>query len=110
MLTRVLLWLVVAVATAACVGTYSEDVRVHVRSSDDIDTTIVLKGTGQFGESVRAVTQAQIIDPHAAEHAAATTVVDGGAAASALDNYEKSFKQVDPPTNAFVIGIGKATQ
>ncbi len=64
----------------------------------------------RFGESVRAVTQAQIIDPHAAEHAAATTVVDGGAAASALDNYEKSFKQVDPPTNAFVIGIGKATQ
>ena len=64
----------------------------------------------RFGESVRAVTQAQIIDPHAAEHAAATTVVDGGAAASALDNYEKSFKQVDPPTNAFVIGIGKSSQ
>lgn len=64
----------------------------------------------RFGESVRAVTQAQIIDPHAAEHAAATTVVDGGAAASALDNYEKSFKQVDPPANAFVIGIGKATK
>ncbi|WP_423382883.1 hypothetical protein [Burkholderia sp. LMG 32019] len=64
----------------------------------------------RFGESVRAVTQAQIIDPHAADHAAATTVVDGGAAASALDNYDKSFKQIDPPTNAFVIGIGKATQ
>lgn len=64
----------------------------------------------RFGESVRAVTQAQIIDPHAAEHAAATTVVDGNAAASALDNYDKSFKQIDPPTNAFVIGIGKANQ
>ncbi|VWB58226.1 putative lipoprotein [Burkholderia lata] len=64
----------------------------------------------RFGQSVRAVTQAQIIDPHAAEHAAATTVVDGSAAASALDNYDKSFKQIDPPTNAFVIGIGKATQ
>ncbi|VWB83783.1 putative lipoprotein [Burkholderia lata] len=64
----------------------------------------------RFGQSVRAVTQAQIIDPHAAEHAAATTMVDGNAATSALDNYDKSFKQIDPPTNAFVIGIGKATQ
>ncbi|WP_423396119.1 hypothetical protein [Burkholderia sp. LMG 21824] len=64
----------------------------------------------RFGQSVRAVTQAQIIDPHAAEHAAATTVVDGSAAASALDNYDKSFKQIDPPVNAFVIGVGKATQ
>ncbi|OXI93200.1 MULTISPECIES: hypothetical protein [Burkholderia] len=64
----------------------------------------------RFGQSVRAVTQAQIIDPHAVEHAAATTVVSGSAAASALDNYDKSFKQVDPPANAFVIGVGKATQ
>ncbi|MDR0242134.1 MAG: hypothetical protein LBJ65_11090 [Burkholderia sp.] len=63
----------------------------------------------RFGESVRAVTQAQIIDPHAAEHAASTSGVDGAAAAAALDNYDKSFKQIDPPANAFVIGIGKST-
>jgi hypothetical protein len=54
--------------------------------------------------------QAQIIDPHAAEHAASASVVDGGAATAALDNYDKSFKQVQPPANAFVIGIGKAGQ
>ncbi|MEN2470366.1 hypothetical protein D1006_37960 [Burkholderia stabilis] len=64
----------------------------------------------RFGESVRAVMQAQIIDPHAAEHATAPAVVNGGAATAALDNYDKSFKQVDPPANAFVIGIGKASQ
>ncbi|WP_175969280.1 hypothetical protein [Burkholderia sp. BCC0322] len=64
----------------------------------------------RFGDSVRTVMKAQIIDPHAAEHAAATTLVDGNAAASALDNYDKSFKQIDPPANAFVIGVGKATQ
>ncbi|WP_205191699.1 hypothetical protein [Burkholderia sp. LMG 13014] len=63
----------------------------------------------RFGESVRAVTQAQIIDPHAADHAAAP-MVGGGAATSALDNYDKSFKQIDPPANAFVIGIGKSNQ
>ncbi|KAG8152638.1 hypothetical protein [Burkholderia catarinensis] len=66
----------------------------------------------RFGDSVRSVMQAQIIDPHAAEHAASAsaTGVDGAAAAAALDNYDKSFKQVQPPANAFVIGIGKATQ
>ncbi|WGY72959.1 hypothetical protein KEC55_33400 [Burkholderia cepacia] len=64
----------------------------------------------RFGESVRAVTQAQIIDPHAGEHPAVASGVDGAAATSALDNYDKSFKQTQPPANAFVIGIGKSTQ
>nr|WP_057927395.1 hypothetical protein [Burkholderia ambifaria] len=64
----------------------------------------------RFGDSVRAVTQAQIIDPHAADHAAARPGVDGSAAAAALDNYDKSFKQPEPKGNAFVIGIGKSGQ
>ncbi|AOJ27238.1 MULTISPECIES: hypothetical protein [Burkholderia] len=64
----------------------------------------------RFGDSVRTVMQAQIIDPHAAEHAASASGVDGSAAAAALDNYDRSFKQTVPPANAFVIGIGKATQ
>lgn len=63
----------------------------------------------RFGDSVRAVTQAQIIDPHAAEHTASRPGVDGSAAASALDNYDKSFKQPEPKANAFVIGIGKSS-
>ncbi|KAB0636608.1 hypothetical protein [Burkholderia latens] len=64
----------------------------------------------RFGDSVRTVMRAQIIDPHAAEHATSAPGVDGAAAAAALDNYDKSFKQVQPPANAFVIGIGKAGQ
>jgi len=64
----------------------------------------------RFGDSVRAVTQAQIIDPHAADHAVARPGVDGAAATSALDNYDKSFKQPETKTNAFVIGIGKSGQ
>jgi len=63
----------------------------------------------RFGDSVRTVMQAQIIDPHAGEHAASTPGVNGAAAAAALDNYDKSFKQIQPPANAFVIGIGKST-
>ncbi|HEF5875439.1 TPA: hypothetical protein SAY52_006144 [Burkholderia cenocepacia] len=64
----------------------------------------------RFGDSVRTVMQAQIIDPHAGEHPASAPGVDGRAAAAALDNYDKSFKQTQPPANAFVIGIGKSTQ
>ncbi|HKT63625.1 hypothetical protein [Burkholderia sp. 22313] len=64
----------------------------------------------RFGDSVRAVTQAQIIDPHAADHAASRQVVDGSSAAAALDNYDKSFKSPEPKANAFVIGIGKSAQ
>ncbi|ABC36273.1 hypothetical protein [Burkholderia thailandensis] len=60
----------------------------------------------RFGDSVRAVMQAQIIDPHAAEHAPSTPGVDGSAAAAALDNYDKSFQQIEPTPNAFVIGVG----
>ncbi|AJY11229.1 hypothetical protein K6W16_12080 [Burkholderia dolosa] len=65
---------------------------------------------GRFGDSVRTVMQAQIIDPHAAEHAASQPGIAGSAAASALDNYDKSFKQIEPKANAFVIGIGKTAQ
>ncbi|CAN7426898.1 hypothetical protein [Paraburkholderia sp. SIMBA_054] len=58
-----------------------------------------------FGEAVRAVKQAQIIDPHAAEHAPSVSGVDGKAAASAMDSYDKSFRQPAPVTNPYVIGV-----
>ncbi|AGK50456.1 hypothetical protein BTI_4892 [Burkholderia thailandensis MSMB121] len=60
----------------------------------------------RFGDSVRAVMHAQIIDPHAAEHAQSAPGVDGRAAAAALDNYDRSFQQIEPTPNAFVIGVG----
>ncbi|AOJ82877.1 MULTISPECIES: hypothetical protein [Burkholderia] len=60
----------------------------------------------RFGDSVRTVMQAQIIDPHAAEHAKSAAGVDGRAAAAALDNYDRSFQQIEPTPNAFVIGVG----
>lgn len=59
-----------------------------------------------FGQALKAVTQAQIIDPHAAEHAQSTPGVDGKSAASAMDTYDRSFQQPLPAPNAFVIGIG----
>lgn len=59
-----------------------------------------------FGEAKRAVMQAQIIDPQAAQHAQSAQVIDGKSAVAAMDTYEKSFQQPVPSPNAFVIGVG----
>ncbi|PMS38665.1 hypothetical protein B0G57_102275 [Trinickia symbiotica] len=59
-----------------------------------------------FGEAVRAVTQAQIIDPQAGEHNPSTPGVDGKAAVSAMTTYNKSFDAPPPTVNQFVIGVG----
>ncbi|MGU7782967.1 hypothetical protein [Burkholderia sp. PU8-34] len=61
----------------------------------------------RFSESVRTVMQAQIIDPHAAEHTQSPAGMPGSAASAALDNYDKSFQAPEPKGNAFVIGISK---
>jgi hypothetical protein len=62
-----------------------------------------------FGESVKAITQAQIIDPQAGEYLPSANGVDGKSAASAMDAYDKSFQAPAPTANPFVIGIGGAS-
>ncbi|KLU23502.1 hypothetical protein EOS_25000 [Caballeronia mineralivorans PML1(12)] len=59
-----------------------------------------------FGQSVRAISQAQIIDPDAAIHHPSTSGIDGKAAVAAMSNYNASFQQPAPSANAFVIGVG----
>ncbi|SOE59603.1 hypothetical protein SAMN05446635_1601 [Burkholderia sp. OK233] len=59
-----------------------------------------------FGDAVRTVTQAQIIDPDAATRNPSTNGVDGKAAVAAMANYNASFQQPAPSANAFVIGVG----
>jgi hypothetical protein len=61
-----------------------------------------------FGEAVRAITQAQIIDPQAGEHNPSTQGIDGKTAVSAMVTYDKSYEAPPPVTNTFVIGIGGA--
>ncbi|SIT45917.1 conserved exported hypothetical protein [Paraburkholderia piptadeniae] len=62
-----------------------------------------------MGEALNAVKQAQIIDPHAAEHAPSAQGVDGKSAASAMATYDKSFKEITPTPNAYVIGVGNGS-
>jgi len=58
------------------------------------------------GEAVRTVSQMQIIDPHAGEHTPSTPGIDGKAAVSAQQQYDKSFQAPTTSLNPFVIGIG----
>lgn len=58
-----------------------------------------------FGEAVRTSTQAQIIDPDAAQHAASAQGIDGKAAASAMDLYDKSYQQPPVADNAYTMGV-----
>ncbi len=59
-----------------------------------------------FGEAERAATQAQIIDPQAAEHTASPDGIDGKSAASAMTQYDRSFSQpASSNGNPFVIGV-----
>jgi len=59
-----------------------------------------------FGESVKAISQAQIIDPDAAIHHPSTSGIDGKAAVAAMSNYNASFQQPTSTSNPFVIGVG----
>lgn len=58
-----------------------------------------------FGEAVRTSTQAQIIDPNAAERVPSTPGVDGKAAVSTMDLYDKSFRQPPATANAYTMGV-----
>lgn len=63
----------------------------------------------RVGDAARTVFHAQVIDPQAGQHAPSTGGIDGKAAVSAQDAYDKSFHLPDPSPSAFVIGVGGAS-
>jgi hypothetical protein len=62
-----------------------------------------------FGEAVRAATASQIIDPDASQNRKAPAGMEGAAARSTVDRYQKSFEAPLPPMNVFTIGMGGAS-
>ena len=58
-----------------------------------------------FGEAVRLATARQTLNPRAALNPDPVRGIDGQAAKSAYDQYQKSFKAPEPQPNAFTIGI-----
>lgn len=61
-----------------------------------------------FGEAVKLALARQTLHPRAALNGDPVTGIDGQAAKSAYDQYQKSFKAPEPQPNAFTIGIGGA--
>ena len=62
----------------------------------------------QFGEATRSLTAQQIIDTNApvANRNRVPEGMDGRAALSTHERYQKSFTDPPPPVNVFTIGIG----
>ena len=61
-----------------------------------------------FGEVVSLVRAQQTLNPDAGRNADPATGMDGKAAKSAYDEYQKSYRAPEPQSNAFTIGIGGA--
>ncbi|RQH08383.1 hypothetical protein [Paraburkholderia dinghuensis] len=58
-----------------------------------------------FGEAARTTAQVQIINPHAGEDAPSPQSIDGNAAVSAMELYDKSYKSPPAQANPFAIGV-----
>lgn len=60
----------------------------------------------QFGQSVSLIKAQQTLNPAASRNTNPVNGLDGVAAKSGYDAYQKSYASPVPPTNAFTIGIG----
>jgi hypothetical protein len=60
----------------------------------------------RFGDATRIAMAQQIIDPGASANAAPVNGLDGRAARSAMDQYQKSFAAPEPKKSIFTIGVG----
>ena len=60
----------------------------------------------EFGKSVSLIKAQQTLNPAASRNTNPVNGLDGVAAKSAYDAYQKSYKNPEPPSNAFTIGIG----
>lgn len=81
-----------------------------------LGTAILLATTGcvsttpnldsHFGETVSLIKSQQTLNPEASSNTNPATGMDGKAAKSAYDEYQKSYRVPEPQTSAFTIGIG----
>lgn len=88
--------------------------RNQTRIGRAISTLLLLAITGcvstspvdrHFGEAVNMMKAQQTLNPTAALNADPVRGIDGQAAKSAYDQYQKSFKTPEPQPNAFTIGV-----
>ena len=60
-----------------------------------------------FGEAARQAVAQQTLNPEASLNTAPVNGVDGPAAKEAICRYRNSFKEPEPSSNGFTIGVGK---
>lgn len=61
----------------------------------------------QFGQSLRQLNAQQTINPQASLNTDPVKGLDGKAAKSGYDAYQKSYSAPEPQSSAFTIGIGR---
>ena len=59
-----------------------------------------------FGEGLNLAKAQQTLNPQAGRNLDPVSGIDGKAAKSAYDEYQKSYRTPVPPSNSFTIGIG----
>ena len=59
-----------------------------------------------FGEAVNQLKAQQTLYPEASRNTDPVSGMDGKAAKSAYNQYQKSYRAPEPPSNAFTIGVG----
>jgi hypothetical protein len=59
-----------------------------------------------FGQGLNLAKAQQTLDPQAGRNLDPVSGIDGKAAKSAYDGYQKSFRVPAPQPNAFTIGVG----
>jgi hypothetical protein len=59
-----------------------------------------------FGDSVRTAVAQQTLNPDAPRNPDPVSGIDGRAARSAIELYDKSFAKPEPQPNVFTIGVG----
>lgn len=64
----------------------------------------------QFGEAARTLAAQQVIAPEASLNPSPVSGMDGKAAQGAMGEYAKSFRQPEPQTGVFTIGVGGSGQ
>ncbi len=62
-----------------------------------------------FGQAVNRARARQVVDPNASLVQREPRGIDGQAAKSAIDRYQKSFDVPPPPINVMNIGVGTGT-
>lgn len=60
----------------------------------------------RFGDTVRLTQQQQVLDPGAGGDAPVNGI-DAATGREAIGRYRSSFREPQPPSNAFTIGVGR---